>query len=86
MKKETLSGVLYLYDTHKRGSQHMRSNKLHNSDLFTAAANSHFQKRIKTQSKQALEMINAITEKLSPETTTDIPTVDTLPPSARPEA
>ena len=37
----------------------MRSNKLHNSDLFTAAANSHFQKHIKTQSKQALEMINA---------------------------
>jgi IS5 family transposase len=37
----------------------MASNKLHNADLFTAAANSNFEKHIKTQSKRALEIINA---------------------------
>lgn len=36
----------------------MRSNKIHNVDLFTQAANEHFQKHIKTQSKQALMIIN----------------------------
>jgi len=35
----------------------MRSNKIHNADLFTQAANEHFQKHIKTQSKQALMLI-----------------------------
>lgn len=37
----------------------MRSNKIHNADLFTQAANEHFQKHIKTQSKQALQLIDA---------------------------
>jgi len=37
----------------------MRTNKVHNADLFTAAANTHFEKHIKTQSKRALEIINA---------------------------
>ena len=37
----------------------MASNKLHNADLFTSAANSNFEKHIKTQSKRALEIINA---------------------------
>ena len=37
----------------------MRSNKLHNADLFTEAANAHFEKHIKTQSKRALEILNA---------------------------
>lgn len=36
----------------------MRSNKIHNVDLFTQAANDNFQKHVKTQSKQALEIIN----------------------------
>lgn len=36
----------------------MRSNKIHNVDLFTQAANEHFQKHLKTQSKQALMIIN----------------------------
>jgi IS5 family transposase len=36
----------------------MRSNKIHNVDLFTQAANEHYQKHIKTQSKQALKLIN----------------------------
>lgn len=40
-----------------KGSQTMRSNKIHNVDLFTQAANEHFQKHIKTQSKQALMII-----------------------------
>lgn len=35
----------------------MRSNKIYNSDLFTEAANDRFNKHIKTQSKQALEII-----------------------------
>lgn len=35
----------------------MRSNKIHNVDLFTQNANEHFQKHIKTQSKQALMII-----------------------------
>jgi IS5 family transposase len=35
----------------------MRSNKIHNADLFTTAANDEFNKHIKTQSKQALEII-----------------------------
>ena len=37
----------------------MRSNKINNTDLFTSAANEKFSKHIKTQSKQALEMINS---------------------------
>ncbi len=37
----------------------MRSNKLHNADLFTDAANNSFRKHVKTQSKQALDIINA---------------------------
>ena len=37
----------------------MRSNKIHNVDLFTSAANEKFSKHIKTQSKQALETIKA---------------------------
>jgi IS5 family transposase len=36
-----------------------RSNKIHNADLFTSAANEHFRKHLKTQSKQVLEVINA---------------------------
>jgi len=36
----------------------MRSNKIHNADLFTQAANDGFRKHVKTQSKQALEIIN----------------------------
>lgn len=36
----------------------MRSNKIHNVDLFTQAANDRFHKHLKTQSKQALSMIN----------------------------
>lgn len=36
----------------------MRSNKIHNADLFTQAANDRFQKQVKTQSKQALEIID----------------------------
>ncbi|GAB4447293.1 MAG: IS5 family transposase [Bacteroidales bacterium] len=36
----------------------MRSNKINNVDLFTSAANDNFNKHIKTQSKQALEIIN----------------------------
>lgn len=35
----------------------MRSNKIHNADLFTTAANDKYNKHIKTQSKQALEII-----------------------------
>ena len=37
----------------------MRSNKIHNEDLFTHAANTNFKKHIKTQSKKALEIIKA---------------------------
>lgn len=37
----------------------MRSNKIHNADLFTQAANDRFSKHIKTQSKQALQLIDA---------------------------
>lgn len=37
----------------------MRSNKIHNVDLFTQAANEHFQKHIKTKSKNALEILKA---------------------------
>ena len=37
----------------------MRSNKINNVDLFTSAANDNFNKHIKTQSKQALEIINS---------------------------
>ena len=35
----------------------MRSNKIHNVDLFTQSANEHFQKHIKTKSKNALEIL-----------------------------
>ena len=35
----------------------MRSNKINNVDLFTSSANENFAKHIKTQSKQALEII-----------------------------
>lgn len=37
----------------------MRSNKIDNVDLFTSAANDNFNKHIKTQSKQSLEIINS---------------------------
>jgi transposase, IS5 family len=37
----------------------MRSNKINNADLFTSAANDKFNKHIKTQSKQALEIIKS---------------------------
>jgi transposase, IS5 family len=37
----------------------MRSNKINNVDLFTSAANDNFSKHIKTQSKQALEIIKS---------------------------
>lgn len=37
----------------------MRSNKINNVDLFTSAANYKFSKHIKTQSKQALEIIKS---------------------------
>jgi hypothetical protein len=37
----------------------MRSNKINNVDLFTSAANDTFNKHIKTQSKQALEIIKS---------------------------
>lgn len=37
----------------------MRSNKINNVDLFTSAANDKFNKHIKTQSKQALEIIKS---------------------------
>jgi len=42
----------------KNKSTKMRSNKINNVDLFTSAANERFSKHIKTQSKQALEIIN----------------------------
>ena len=35
----------------------MRSNKINNVDLFTNQANTNYQKHIKTQSKQALEIL-----------------------------
>lgn len=35
----------------------MRNNKINNTDIFTHQANENFKKHIKTQSKQALEMI-----------------------------
>ena len=37
----------------------MRSNKINNVDLFTSSANDNFSKHIKTQSKQALEIIKS---------------------------
>jgi len=37
----------------------MRTNKIHNADLFTSSANETFKKHIKTQSKAALEIINS---------------------------
>jgi IS5 family transposase len=37
----------------------MRSNKINNVDLFTSAANDKFNKHIKTQSKQALDIIKS---------------------------
>lgn len=36
----------------------MRSNKINNVDLFTQTANDRFKKHVKTQSKEALEIIN----------------------------
>jgi IS5 family transposase len=36
----------------------MRNNKINNVDLFTQSANDYFKKHIKTQSKQALEIID----------------------------
>ncbi len=40
----------------------LRSNKINNVDLFTESANDNFRKHIKTQSKQALEIINNIVD------------------------
>jgi len=37
-----------------------RSNKIHNADLFTDAANENYRKHIRTQSKQALEKIDEL--------------------------
>lgn len=37
----------------------MRSNKINNVDLFTQTANDRNRKHVKTQSKEALEIINA---------------------------
>lgn len=37
----------------------MRSNKINNIDLFTSAANDTSNKHIKTQSKQALDIIKS---------------------------
>ena len=37
----------------------MKSNRFNNMDLFTYKANSEYKKHIKTQSKAALEFINA---------------------------
>ena len=36
----------------------MRNNKINNVDLFTQSANDYFKKHIKTQSKQALDIID----------------------------
>lgn len=36
----------------------MRSNKINNVDLYTKTANDRFKKHVKTQSKEALEIIN----------------------------
>lgn len=49
----------YVRLSNDTSEEHMRSNKIHNVDLFTQAANDGFRKHVKTQSKQALEMINA---------------------------
>lgn len=38
----------------------MRTNKVHNEDIFTFQANENFKKHIKTQSKQALETLKKI--------------------------
>lgn len=43
----------------KKQENKMRSNKINNVDLFTSSANDKFSKHIKTQSKQALEIINS---------------------------
>ena len=61
----------------------MRSNKIHNVDLFTQSANEYFEKHIKTQSKQALAIINEkinwdklllpLSKKLASVKTTDSP-------------
>ena len=42
----------------KKRENKMRSNKINNVDLFTSSANDKSSKHIKTQSKQALEIIN----------------------------
>ncbi len=44
-----------MYHTKERGN--MRSNKISNVDLFTNQANENYKKHIKTQSKQALEIL-----------------------------
>lgn len=49
----------YVQWLNNSSEEQMRSNKIHNADLFTQAANDGFRKHIKTQSKQALEIINA---------------------------
>jgi transposase, IS5 family len=41
-----------------KGKTMKRSNKIDNADLFTTAATEHYQKHIKTQSKQTLSFIN----------------------------
>lgn len=40
----------------------MRNNKINNVDLFTQSANDYFKKHIKTQSKQALEIIDRLVD------------------------
>jgi len=40
----------------------MRTNKIDNADLFTQSANDKYKKHVKTQSKEALEIINKIVD------------------------
>lgn len=49
--------MYYIIASLMKGLPIMRSNKIKNTDLFTQAANEHFQKHIRTQSKQALMII-----------------------------
>lgn len=43
----------------KKVQQVTRTNKIDNADLFTNAATHHYEKHIKTQSKQTLKFIDA---------------------------
>ena len=51
----------YIWNTHQKEHNMKsvkRTNKIDNADLFTTAASAHYQKHIKTQSKQSLKFIN----------------------------